>query len=149
MKDLKWVNDLKIRGDYGVTGNQDFGSYISLNTMTGFGYYFYNGKYFQVWGPSKNVNPDLKWEKGKNWNIGLDFSLFNNRLSFTADMYQRKTTKMLTQGQVLPGVLGTSVPQENAADLKTTGWDLTLSCFFGFPCVDSLSEWAFYFRITI
>ncbi|MDY3876517.1 MAG: SusC/RagA family TonB-linked outer membrane protein, partial [Prevotella sp.] len=80
MKNVKWVSDLKLRADYGVTGNQDFGSYISLNTMTGFGYYFYNGKYFQVWGPSKNVNPDLRWEKGKNWNIGIDFSLFNNRV---------------------------------------------------------------------
>ncbi|MDE7120004.1 MAG: SusC/RagA family TonB-linked outer membrane protein, partial [Muribaculaceae bacterium] len=60
-----WLNDLKIRGDYGETGNQNFDSYLSLNTMSGFGYYFYNGKYFQVWGPSHNVNPDLKWEKGK------------------------------------------------------------------------------------
>lgn len=59
MKGFSWLNDLKIRADYGVTGNQDFGSYLSLNTMTGFGYYFYNGKNFQVWGPSKNVNPDL------------------------------------------------------------------------------------------
>lgn len=67
MKGLKWLNDLKLRADFGVTGNQDFGSYISLNTMTGFGYYCYNGKYFQVWGPSKNVNPNLKWEKGKNY----------------------------------------------------------------------------------
>ncbi len=79
MKDIEWINDLKIRGDYGVTGNQDFGSYNSLNTMSGFGYYFYNGKYYQVWGPGKNVNPDLRWEKGKNWNVGIDFSLFNNR----------------------------------------------------------------------
>ena len=51
MEDFSWINDLKIRGDYGVTGNQDFGSYNSLSTMTGFGYYFYNGKYYQVWGP--------------------------------------------------------------------------------------------------
>ena len=51
MKNIKWVNDLKLRADYGVTGNQDFGSYNSLNTMTGFGYYYYGGKYFQVWGP--------------------------------------------------------------------------------------------------
>ncbi|MDE6331754.1 MAG: SusC/RagA family TonB-linked outer membrane protein, partial [Muribaculaceae bacterium] len=50
MRDIDWINDLKIRADYGETGNQDFGSYLSLNTMTGFGYYFYNGKYFQVWG---------------------------------------------------------------------------------------------------
>ena len=80
MKGTKsWLTDLKIRGDFGVTGNQDFGSYNSLNTMTGFGYYIYNGQYFQVWGPAKNVNPDLKWEKGKNWNVGIDFALLNSR----------------------------------------------------------------------
>ncbi len=95
MKDVKWINDLKLRADYGVTGNQDFGSYNSLNTMTGFGYYFYNGKYFQVWGPSKNVNPDLKWEKGKNWNIGIDFSLFNNRVYGSFNYFNRKQQDLL------------------------------------------------------
>ena len=95
MKNVKWVSDLKLRADYGVTGNQDFGSYISLNTMTGFGYYFYNGKYFQVWGPSKNVNPDLRWEKGKNWNIGIDFSLFNNRVFGSVNYFNRKQQDLL------------------------------------------------------
>ena len=95
MKNVKWVSDLKLRADYGVTGNQDFGSYISLNTMTGFGYYFYNGKYFQVWGPSKNVNPDLRWEKGKNWNIGVDFSLFNNRVYGSVNYFNRKQQDLL------------------------------------------------------
>ena len=95
MKGIEWINDLKIRADYGVTGNQDFGSYISLNTMTGFGYYFYNGKYFQVWGPSKNVNPDLKWEKGKNWNVGLDFSLFNNRFYGSLNYFSRRQQDLL------------------------------------------------------
>ena len=95
MKDVKWVNELKLRGDFGVTGNQDFSSYLSLNTMQGFGYYFYNGKYFQVWGPSKNVNPDLHWEKGVNWNIGLDFSLFNNRLTGSINYFNRRQQDLL------------------------------------------------------
>ena len=106
MKDIKWINDLKLRADYGVTGNQDFGSYNSLNTMTGFGYYFYNGKYFQVWGPSKNVNPDLKWEKGKNWNIGIDFSLFNNRVYGSFNYFNRKQQDLLGNYKV-------SVPEEH------------------------------------
>ena len=95
MKNIKWISDLKIRGDYGVTGNQDFGSYKSLNTMTGFGYYIYNGKYFQVWGPAKNVNPDLRWEKAKNWNIGIDFSLFKNRFYGSLNYFNRKTEDLL------------------------------------------------------
>ena len=95
MQGAKWIDDLKLRADYGVTGNQDFGSYLSLNTMTGFGYYYYNGKYFQVWGPSKNVNPDLKWEKGKNWNIGLDFSLFKGRFYGSFNYFSRRQQDLL------------------------------------------------------
>ncbi len=70
MKGISWINDLKIRADYGVTGNQDFGSYLSINTMSGFGYYYYNGKYFQVWGPGKNVNPDPEMGKGQELERG-------------------------------------------------------------------------------
>lgn len=90
-----WLNDLKIRGDYGETGNQDFSSYMSLNTMTGFGYYLINGKFTQVWGPAKNVNPDLKWEKAKNWNIGIDFSMFDNRFYGSLNYFNRRTQDLL------------------------------------------------------
>ncbi|MBQ6229398.1 MAG: TonB-dependent receptor [Prevotella sp.] len=127
MKDISWINDLKLRADYGVTGNQDFGSYLSLNTMTGFGYYFYNGRYFQVWGPSKNVNPDLKWEKGKNWNIGLDFSLFNNRVYGSINYFSRRQQDLLGNYKV-------SVPPYlfdetfvNVGTMKNTGFEFDLN----------------------
>lgn len=127
MKDIKWINDLKLRADYGVTGNQDFGSYNSLNTMTGFGYYFYNGKYFQVWGPSKNVNPDLKWEKGKNWNIGIDFSLFNNCVYGSFNYFNRKQQDLLGNYKV-------SVPPYlfdetfvNVGTMKNTGFEFDIN----------------------
>jgi len=127
MKDIPWINDLKIRADFGVTGNQDFGSYISLNTMTGFGYYFYNGKYFQVWGPSKNVNPDLKWEKGKNWNIGIDFSMFGNRLYGSLNYFSRRQQDLLGNYKV-------SVPPYlfdetfvNVGTMKNTGFEFDLN----------------------
>lgn len=127
MKNVKWVSDLKLRADYGVTGNQDFGSYISLNTMTGFGYYFYNGKYFQVWGPSKNVNPDLRWEKGKNWNIGVDFSLFNNRVYGSVNYFNRKQQDLLGNYKV-------SVPPYlfdetfvNVGTMKNTGIEIDVN----------------------
>lgn len=127
MQDIDWINDLKIRADYGVTGNQDFGSYISLNTMSGFGYYFYNGKYFQVWGPSKNVNPDLKWEKGKNWNVGLDFSLFSNRFYGSLNYFSRRQQDLLGNYKV-------SVPPYlfdetfvNVGTMKNTGFEFDLN----------------------
>ncbi len=127
MQDIDWINDLKIRADYGVTGNQDFGSYLSLNTMSGFGYYFYNGKYFQVWGPSKNVNPDLKWEKGKNWNVGLDFSLFANRFYGSLNYFNRRQQDLLGNYKV-------SVPPYlfdetfvNVGTMKNTGFEFDLN----------------------
>lgn len=127
MKDIEWINDLKIRGDYGVTGNQDFGSYNSLNTMSGFGYYFYNGKYYQVWGPGKNVNPDLRWEKGKNWNVGIDFSLFNNRFYGSLNYFNRRQQDLLGNYKV-------SVPPYlfdetfvNVGTMKNTGFEFDLS----------------------
>lgn len=127
MSGLRWIDDLKIRADYGVTGNQDFGSYLSINTMGGFGYYYYNGKYFQVWGPGKNVNPDLRWEKGKNWNIGLDFSLFNNRLYGSLNYFNRRQQDLLGNYKV-------SVPPYlfdetfvNVGTMKNTGFEFDIT----------------------
>ncbi len=127
MKGIEWINDLKIRADYGVTGNQDFGSYISLNTMTGFGYYFYNGKYFQVWGPSKNVNPDLKWEKGKNWNVGLDFSLFNNRFYGSLNYFSRRQQDLLGNYKVSVPPYLFDETYVNVGTMKNTGFEFDLN----------------------
>ncbi len=142
MKDIEWINDLKIRGDYGVTGNQDFGSYNSLSTMTGFGYYFYNGKYYQVWGPAKNVNPDLRWEKGHNWNVGIDFSLFNNRFYGSLNYFNRRQQDLLGNYKV-------SVPPYlfdetfvNVGTMKNTGFEFDLS----FNAVDT-KDFSYNFNV--
>ncbi len=127
MKDIEWINDLKIRADYGVTGNQEFGSYLSINTMSGFGYYYYNGKYFQVWGPGKNVNPDLKWEKGKNWNIGLDFSLLENRIYGSLNYFNRRQQDLLGNYKV---PVPPNIHDEtfvNVGTMKNTGFEFDLN----------------------
>lgn len=127
MKDITWINDLKIRADYGVTGNQDFGSYLSINTMSGFGYYYYNGKYIQVWGPGKNVNPDLHWEKGKNWNIGLDFSLLDNRIYGSLNYFNRRQQDLLGNYTVSvpPNIHGETFV--NVGTMKNTGFEFDLN----------------------
>ena len=127
MRDIDWINDLKIRGDYGETGNQDFGSYLSLNTMTGFGYYFYNGKYFQVWGPSKNVNPDLRWEKGKNWNVGIDFTMFNNRFYGSLNYFNRRQQDLLGNYKVSVPPFLFDETFVNVGTMKNTGFEFDLS----------------------
>lgn len=127
MKDIKWLNDLKLRGDLGITGNQNFDSYRSLNTMTGFGYYYYNGKYFQVWGPSKNVNSDLKWEKGKNWNIGVDFALLNNRIYGSLNYYNRRQQDLLGDYKVSvpPYLFDTTFV--NVGTMKNSGFEFDIT----------------------
>ena len=95
-----WLNDLKIRYDYGVTGNQDFDNYQSLATYRSFGYYEYDGERFKVWGPAKNVNADLRWEKGHNQNVGIDFSLFNYRLTGSLNYFHRRQSDLLGEYDV-------------------------------------------------
>lgn len=95
MKDAKWIDELKLRGDFGITGNQNFANYVSLSTYGSFGYTYYNGGYVQTIGPNKNINPDLRWEKGTNWNIGLDFSLFKGILTGSLNYYNRTQKDLL------------------------------------------------------
>ena len=121
-----WMNDLKLRADFGITGNQDFASYMSLNTMTGFGQYYYQGKFFTVWGASKNVNPDLRWEKGINWNIGLDFAFFDNRLSGSINYFNRTQKDLLGDYNVsIPPYLF-STTFVNVGTMKNSGVEIEL-----------------------
>ena len=77
--------------------------------------------------PGGLVSSSITWEKVTQWDLGLDFAILNSRLRGTFDYYQRSTTGMLGAGKVLPNILGTSEPQENAADMTTSGWELSLS----------------------
>ena len=121
-----WLNDLKLRADFGVTGNQDFDSYRSLSTMTGYGQYYYQGKWFTVWGASKNVNPDLRWEKGINWNIGLDFAVLNNRLSGSINYFNRTQQDLLGDYNVsIPPYLF-STTFANVGTMKNSGVEIEL-----------------------
>lgn len=122
-----WLTDLKLRADYGITGNQNFDSYKSLNTMSGFGYYTYNGKYYQVWGPGKNVNPDLRWEKGRNWNIGLDWTLLNGRLYGSFNYFSRHQQDLLGDYNVsVPPYLFTST-FVNVGSMRNSGFEFDVT----------------------
>lgn len=126
-KSLPWINELKLRADYGITGNQDFGNYLSLLLYGGAGYFPYNGQYYQVYGPSSNVNPDLSWEKSENFNVGLDFSLLNSRLSGSLDYYIR-TNKDLLGSYTVPVPPNTqSTTFTNVGTMKNYGIELALT----------------------
>lgn len=124
---VKWLNSLKLRGDFGVTGNQDFGSYQSLDTYSGFGYFFYNNTSYQVWGPSQNTNYDLRWERAENINIGLDFDMFGNKLNGSLNYYVRTNKDLL-------GGYNVSVPPNaqpttfvNVGTMKNSGFEIQLN----------------------
>ncbi|CAD0003781.1 SusC/RagA family TonB-linked outer membrane protein [Flavobacterium chungangense] len=95
LKDVEIVNALKLRAGYGVTGVIPNDPYMSL-TLYNYGDYFYNdGKWVRGLEPVSNPNPDLRWEKTTEVNIGLDFGFFNNRISGSVDVYSKKTSDML------------------------------------------------------
>lgn len=123
------VNNLKIRASYGSLGNQNVSDYSYMRTISQksfsaftFGEGSTNAKYSTISSPNSS---ELTWETTQQYNIGLDASLFNSRLDFTAEAYIRDTKNMLVQGNALPSVYGADAPKENSADLRTRGYEIS------------------------
>jgi TonB-linked SusC/RagA family outer membrane protein len=95
LQDVEAINDLKVRAGFGVTGIAPRDPYLSLTTYQYQGRYPVGGSWVQGLVPGQNPNPDLRWEKKEELNIGADVSLFDYRLSGTLDYYQRDTRDML------------------------------------------------------
>ena len=100
MQNQRIFSDMKLRVSYGVTGNADIPLYNSLARLSSVGNYNFNNTR-SIGILSANIaNPDLRWEKSGQADIGLDFALLNNRLQFTIDTYQKKTTDLLLSRSV-------------------------------------------------
>ncbi len=127
MRDLTWVSDLKIRAGYGVTGNNDFGSGYTVRTYKANDMYPTNGIWQPGYGSTKNINPDLKWEEKKEFNVGLDFAFLNNRIYGKFDWYHRQVDDMLFEvaAPVPPMVYDTVM--KNIGSLTNTGWEFELT----------------------
>jgi TonB-linked SusC/RagA family outer membrane protein len=126
------LSTFKLRASYGELGNQNVGDFAYIQSLaTGTSNYLIGGagQNLVVTGaPGLNVDPQkYTWERVSTLNMGTDLALLNDRLSFTFDYFIRDTKGMLTAGRELPGVLGTGVPAQNAADLRTKGWELSVS----------------------
>ncbi len=126
-QDIEWINELKFRVGYGVTGNQDFSPYQSLILLERVGSLYYNEEWINSYGPGQNPNPDLRWEKKKELNIGLDYTLFEKRLSGSIEYYQRKTEDLLWNFQVpVPPYLYPFL-FTNVGTISNRGVELTLN----------------------
>jgi TonB-linked SusC/RagA family outer membrane protein len=123
-----FISDLKVRASWGSLGNGNIGSYVYQEqfsvSQSGL---ILAGVRPQFTGRPSVLPSGLTWETSTTKNLGLDFSMFSNRLRFAGDAYIRETTDMFTVGVTLPAVFGATPPRGNYADLKTKGWEMTLS----------------------
>lgn len=127
----QWIDNLKVRGSFGSLGNQNISSYYSfarLISISSLGYTFGEGsvlpKYSSLSAP---IASGMTWETAQQWDFGFDLTMLGNRLNLTVDGYIRDTKDMLTDGVDLPGVYGADLPDMNAADLRTKGYEITLN----------------------
>ncbi len=122
------VSLFKLRGSVGSLGNQLVPAYGYISTMNaGRGNYLVGGTLPIVVTPGALTSSNYTWEKVYSRNFGVDLGFAQQKITASFDLYKRDTKGMLTQGKELPGVLGANEPSENAADLETKGWELSLN----------------------
>ena len=129
---VDFIDNLKLRASYGKLGDDgSAGTYPSIYTgynLSNNDYgYFWNGVYTGGVTATSIPNPNLTWYVSKTWDLGLDFDLWNGKLSGTLDIFKRKRSGLLaTSSAVVPGTVGASMPQENIESDQTFGWEFML-----------------------
>ncbi len=122
-----FFNELKLRADYGVTGNQGFPSYTAQKLYSGSGNYYIMGRWIQGFGPANNYNPDLAWERSINFNVGIDFSILNNTLNGSFEFYERTSKDLIGQYDVAVPPNTHTQTWVNVGTIKNTGVELMLN----------------------
>jgi len=126
--DIPWATNMKVRASYGVTGALPPSPYLSLERLSVNGtYYAGNGSYLQVYQGVANPNPDLKWEKKDEFDVGLDFTLFNSRLTGTLDYYSRKTNDLIFNVTVPSPPALYNNTWKNIGQLDNKGFEVALN----------------------
>ncbi|MEN0056802.1 MAG: SusC/RagA family TonB-linked outer membrane protein [Mucilaginibacter sp.] len=128
MKQVPVISDLKLRAGYGVSGNSLGFDAFTARLIYGAGGKFYNnGNIINSISPVRNDNPDLKWESTATTNIGLDFGLFNNRLTGSVDYYIKKTSDLITTLQVSTTQYFYQYLTANVGKMKNSGIEVVLN----------------------
>ena len=122
-----WLDNLKLRVGYGETSNQAINPYSTLGGLAIRNYNFGNGTNYKAgYYVNSLPNPELGWEYSKTWNFGLDFSLFNGRLSGSFEYYIQKTNDILLNVK-LPDTAGVSSYTGNIGNTENKGWEFSLN----------------------
>ena len=123
LKDVSFLNDLKIKTSYGLTGNQGVSSFAARQLWSGAG-----NSYRGVAGiaPEQLANQQLSWETTAQYNLGLDAALFNNRITASLNYYYKYTKDGLLT-EVLPGTTGFSSFSNNAVEISNKGFEFSIS----------------------
>jgi TonB-dependent starch-binding outer membrane protein SusC len=128
MENQHLFDDLKLRAGYGVSGNSlGFDAFTSILRYGSAGRYYSNGQLLTALGVVQNENPDLKWESTSMMNLGLDFSIFKNRISGSIDYYTKNTSDLIWDYPVSTTQYFVNVLTANVGKVKNSGIELTLN----------------------
>lgn len=144
MRESSFISNLKLRTSYGLTGNSEIANYqyeAGLGTYTA----IFNGNRSVGVGIQRLANPDLKWEVNKQIDVGFELGLFDNRISFEADIYRRVSEDMLLQ-RPLPRTSGYATVVENIGSMENRGIELALTTY---NIQDSNLSWSTNFNISL
>ena len=121
-----WLNNLKLRVSYGVTGNNKIGDYKYMVGVKADGFYPFGGTYYDGYYLSGLVDRDLQWEKSNEFNVGLDFGFLNNKIVGSVEWYNKKSNKLLYDVE-LPYESGTSSMTTNIGSVRNTGVEVSVT----------------------
>ncbi|WP_080054356.1 SusC/RagA family TonB-linked outer membrane protein [Spirosoma aerolatum] len=125
MKDIRAINELKLRTSYGKTGNNNIGNYDHLATIN-YEKYVLGGTGVGGFSPGRLANPNLTWETQQQINVGIDVSFLNNRLALTLDHFRSKNSDLLLNVNI-PDITGFNTALQNIGEVQNTGWEITLN----------------------
>lgn len=128
MQELTWLSQLKLRGSYGVLGNQEIGNYGATTFINPYAHAVFGGQLALGATQVGFANEDLRWEETKSTNVGIDLGILNNRITFTAEYYKTVTEDVLVQVPLPPstGIYDFEAPFVNAGTLQNSGLEFVL-----------------------
>jgi TonB-linked SusC/RagA family outer membrane protein len=157
LSDIDWLNDLKLRFAYGMTGNdplyaphnfdksQDKGLFATQLYQPSSNKYLVNGNWITTWGPQNNIDPNLTWEKKQEYNVGLEYELFDSRLFGKIDYYRRNSIDLVFE---TPSGAAYPLPDKkvftNIGTMRNNGWEIEI----GGKIIDT-KDWQYVTKMNI